>query len=403
MTEAHHQTPALFRNPSTLTSLHQLEAVQAIAGESVRSNARRVIKSWSGYRPTPLHRLSALATELGVGEIWCKDESGRFGLGSFKALGGAFALFCLLRDYVVERTGAEPPTVEDLESRKYSGVTRGFTVACATAGNHGRSVAWGAQRFGCRCVIFVSENVSHFRREAIAQYGAEVIEVQGSYDDSVREAARRSAEGGWTVISDTSYPGYTRIPKLVMQGYTAMVEEAFAQLPPSHTPTHIFAQAGVGGMAATILATAAARFGPDRPTFITVEPTKAACLYSSAIEGRPFTVRGALDTIMGALACGEVSLLAWDILHAGSDWFMVIDDADALRAMKKLAMPSGKDPVIISGESGGAGLAAVLCALRNERWRMQLGLNSVSRILLFGSEGATDPDLYAKIIGSPDV
>ena len=206
------------------------------------AEAKREITSWPGYAPTPLRRLKRLAARAGVAEIAYKDEAGRFGLGSFKAIGGPYAVCKLLRQKVQEQTGAIILSA-DLTSSRYANVTREITVTCATDGNDGRAVAWGAQTFGCRCVIYVHEAVSEGRRRAIAKYGAEVRRVPGTYDDAVRRAASDAATYGWFVVSDTSYEGYIDVPRDVMQGYSLMADEAMAQ---GAAPSHVFVQGGVG-------------------------------------------------------------------------------------------------------------------------------------------------------------
>jgi diaminopropionate ammonia-lyase len=359
------------------------------------AEAKREITSWPGYAPTPLRSLKNLAARVGVAEIAYKDEAGRFGLGSFKAIGGAYAVCKLLRQKVREKTGATIASA-DLTSSRYAGVTEKLTVTCATDGNHGRAVAWGAQTFGCRCVIYVHQTVSEGRCRAIEKYGAEVRRVAGTYDDAVRRAASDAATYGWFVVSDTSYEGYSDVPRDVMQGYSLMADEALAQGPP---PSHVFVQGGVGGLAAGQCAYFWERLGLARPHFIVVEPDKADCLYRSAVAGKPAVAPGTLDTIMAGLACGEVSLLAWQILQAGADGFMTIADSAAIECMRLLAEGRFGDPPIVAGESAVAGLAGVLIASADPKLRRNLKLGSESRILVFGTEGATDPDLYTRLVG----
>jgi diaminopropionate ammonia-lyase len=363
------------------------------------AEAKREITSWPGYAPTPLRRLKKLAAHAGVAEIAYKDEAGRFGLGSFKAIGGAYAVFKLLRKKVQQQTGVTISSA-DLTSARYINLTRAITVTCATDGNHGRAVAWGAQTFGCRCVIYVHETVSEGRCRAIAKYGAEVRRVPGTYDDAVRLAASDAATYGWFVVSDTSYEGYTDVPRDVMQGYSLMADEALAQGP---SPSHVFVQGGVGGLAAGQCAYFWERLGAARPRFVVVEPDKADCLYRSAVAGKPTTAPGTLDTIMAGLACGEVSLLAWKILEIGADDFMTIADEVAIDCMRLLAEGRFGDPPIVAGESAVAGLAGFLVASADPKLRRALKLGSDSRILVFGTEGATDPDLYTRLVGrSPE-
>ena len=274
-----------------------------------------------------------------------------------------------------------------------------ITVCTATDGNHGRSVAWGARTCGCRAVIYIHATVSEGRKAAMEAFGAEVRRVAGNYDDSVRQAASDATANGWFVVSDTSYDGYLEIPRDVMHGYAVMAEEAIAQLPSS--PSHVFVQGGVGGLAAAILAPFWWRLGAARPRFVVVEPETAACLYASAEAGRPAVVPGDLDTVMAGLAAGEVSLLAWEILEAGADGFMTVNDESARILMRRLAEGRDGDPPIVAGESAVAGLAGALAARQDPAMREQLGLGPESRVLVFGTEGATDPALYQEIVGRP--
>lgn len=367
-----------------------------ILGAGALAQAERELSTWQGYAPTPLHALPALARALGVQSLHYKDEGGRFGLGSFKALGGAYAVARLLCRELGARLGRTLDT-RDLQRPDIRALSAGITVTCATDGNHGRSVAWGAQLFGCACVIYVHATVSQGRAEAIAAYGAQVVRTPGNYDDAVRRAAADASAQGRFVISDTSYPGYMDVPRDVMQGYQLMVQEAAAQM--GARPTHIFVQAGVGGLAAAVCGYFWERDGAARPQFIVVEPERAACLLESARAGELRAVEGELDTLMAGLACGEVSLLAWEILEKGADAFCAIADAAAVDCMRLLAHPLGQDRAIVAGESAVAGVAAAIAALQSPQARAQLGLGADSRILFFGSEAATDPALYAQLVG----
>jgi diaminopropionate ammonia-lyase len=331
--------------------------------------AKAAITAWPGYKPTSLIALPSIAAEAGIAAAHVKDESRRFGLGSFKALGGAYAV-----GEQVARHG------------------RAITVTCATDGNHGRSVAWGAARAGCRAVIFVHETVSQGRVDAIAGYGAGVLRMPGTYDDAVRHAAKAARREGWIVVSDTSYEGYTEIPRAVMQGYRVMVAEALAQLP--QPPTHVFIQGGVGGVAAAV--TAQAAIDAPEARVIVAEPDRAACLLASARAGALRAVGGALDTMMAGLACGEPSLLAWQELDRNGFAFAAVPDDDVAPLMRRLA---AHDPRVEAGESAVAGLSVLLSAAADPRARAALGLGEESRVLLFSTEGATDPDLYRRIVG----
>jgi diaminopropionate ammonia-lyase len=389
----------LLHNPRAAADLPYAEEQRLTLSEEEFARARDEISAWPGYAPTPLLSLNGLADSIGIGQLSYKDESVRFGLSSFKALGGAYAVCRLLAREVRRLTYAESITTDDLLNAGFQEFTRDITVTCATDGNHGRSVAWGAQLFGCRCIIYIHATVSPGREQAIAQYGAEVVRVEGNYDDAVREADVDAGWHGRALISDTSYEGYTDTPKDVMQGYTVMVDEAIQQLPGGQLPTHIFIQGGVGGLAAAVCSLFWERYGERRPRFIVVEPRRADCIFQSIKHGRRRPASGDLNTIMAGLACGEVSLLAWEILRQGVDDVIIIDDNAAEDVMRLLAGGCGDDPPVVAGESAVAGLAGLIGAAQQAELRRQLDLNEDSRVLLFGTEGATDPVVYRRIVG----
>lgn len=374
------------------------QAQDAILSDAALNQARETISQWPGYAPTPLRRLPHLAQELGLAALDYKDEGGRFGLGSFKALGGAYAVARLLRRQLTEMLGHEV-TLADVTQHVYAAQAAKLTVCCATDGNHGRSVAWGAQNFGCNCVIFIHATVSEGRKQAIEAYGAEVRRCAGTYDDSVHEAQDTATAEGWFVVSDTSYEGYMEVPKDVMQGYEVMAAEAFDAL--AEPPSHIFLQTGVGGMAAAVAALAVRKWGADRPVIVLCDPDQSACFLESFRAGHPVAIEGDLDTLMAGLACGEVSALAWQILRDHADAVIALSDESAIAAMRRLAQPSGTDPAIVGGESAVAGLAALQLIKSDPAARAALGLTPQSRVLLFGTEGDTDPALYAKLVGMP--
>jgi diaminopropionate ammonia-lyase len=364
---------------------------RAGADDAMQFVARRI-----DYQATPLHALPALAAELGIGAILLKDEGHRFGLGSFKALGGSHAVLRLVLDQASERLG-RPVDASELPSPEVRAVAEGMTFACATDGNHGRSVAQGAELVGARAVIFVHGGVSDARVGAIAQFGAEIVRVAGTYDDSVAEAARVCADRGWIALSDTSWPGYERIPGLVMQGYTVMVREALEAMPAP--PTHVFVQAGVGGLAAAVAGHLAEVYGDERPTVVVVEPARAACVYASARAGGPVRIPHGKPTVMAMLECYEPSLVAWRILVRAADAFMTVDEHDAVEVMNRLARPRAGDPVIIAGESGGVGLAGLIRAAGDAEARAAIGLDARSIAFVINTEGATDPARYRELVG----
>jgi diaminopropionate ammonia-lyase len=356
----------------------------------------RDIRSWPNYQATPLHALNSMAKEADVASIRYKDESQRFGLKSFKALGGAFAVARQLQAAVQARTGKRPTTSALLAGDCKADVAE-LVVSCATDGNHGRSVAWGAQLFGCGCVIYVHSDVSEGRKVAIEAFGAKVIRTSGNYDASVRQADADAKANGRMIVSDTSYEGYMEIPKDVALGYTVMLDEIVQQLE-GEIPTHVFIQGGVGGLASAICGYFWDLWGSRRPRLVVVEPEQANCLQLSARAGKPVTVTGSLETLMAGLACGEVSALAWQILTVGADDFMTVSEEAVPATMRLLAKGFGQDPAIEAGESAVPGLAAVLIARNSSSISQALGLGTDSRVLVIGTEGATDPEVYRALV-----
>ena len=353
--------------------------------------ANKEITTWDNYEPTPLHFFPDMAKDAGVSSIAYKDENFRFSLKSFKALGGAYAVANLLikklKDIGITASS------KDLIAGTYKHETSKITVCCATDGNHGRSVAWGSLHFGCNCEIYIHRNVSVGREEAIAKYGAQVNRIKGNYDDSVRLAAEVADKNDYTVVSDTSYEGYTDIPKDVMQGYTVMVDESLKQL--DEMPTHVFLQGGVGGFPAAVVSFIVESL-EFPPIFEMVEPTNADCLFQSAVNEKPTVIHGELDTIMAGLACGEVSLLAWSILESYVPHFMSITDESIPKVMQLLA---NRDKPIVAGESAVTGLAGFLIACNDSDLKEKLSINESSKILFFGTEGDTDETMYEELVG----
>jgi len=387
-----------------MVMLNQLPAYRTpldpVDAETLGMGAAEEVERYLSFRdnpaPTPLHTLPSLAAKVGVGVIHVKDEGFRLGLGSFKALGGSYAVIRLVLEEAGRQLG-RAVDIANLQSPEVRTIASGMTVACATDGNHGRSVAQGAQLVGAKAAIFVHAGVSEERVAAIARFGAQMIRVTGTYDDSVAEAARVAAEKNWTIVSDTSWPGYERIPGLVMQGYTAMVREALRQLP--EPPTHVFVQSGVGGVAAAVFGYLSLVLEDRRPIFVVVDPARAACLYESARAGRPVKIAHGEPTVMAMLECYEPSLVAWRVLSRVADAFMTVDEDDAIAVMDHLARPIGDDPAIVAGESGGAGLAGLMRAATDPEIRSALHLNKASRVFVINTEGATDPQRYEELVG----
>ena len=391
----------VYRNPRAATrDARYASAGRRLLNDAGFAAAEEEITRWPGYEATPLRSLPALARKLGIAALQYKDEGGRFGLSSFKAIGGAYAVYRLLAKAVAAQHAGVRVTSRAMIDGAWRDIARSMTVTCATDGNHGRSVAWGARLFGCRCVIFVHENVSEGRCAAIAHYGADVRRVAGNYDDSVRHAAAEARRNGWTVVSDTTYEGYRDIPIDVMHGYGVMAREILRQT--FEPPTHVLVQAGVGALAASVCAAFWIAWGARRPSLVIVEPVAADCFFQSGLAGRPVEVTGSLQTVMAGLACGEVSPLAWEIVDAGANVYAEIDDRFALAAMRELARPAAGDPLIVAGETGASGLATLLAAAGHDAVWRELGLGATSRVLLIGSEGATDPAIYRRIVDGVD-
>jgi len=365
--------------------------------------ARRFHKQIPGYRMSALQGLPNLAFMFGVGGIWVKDESSRLQLNSFKVLGGSFALY----RYLQKQLGilGEDIPFAYLASDEVKKKVGDIIFASATDGNHGRGIAWAAKKLGFKCVIYVHSETSIRRIDAIKSNGAKVVIVDGNYDDAVRQIAIDAKINGWTIISDTSWDNYTEIPTWIMQGYLTMLTEAQEQFGGVGLvkPTHIFIQAGVGALAASVIGFYHALFGQDAPKCIVVEPDQADCLYQSALanDGKPHSVKGDLDTIMAGLSCGDPSPIAWDILKEDADCFMKVPDFIAAKGMRVYATPLNGDPFVISGESGAVTLGAFASIMQYselEELRKALGLNEDSQVMFVNTEGNTDPVHFRQII-----
>lgn len=369
-------------NPSLDRSAPYTAAERWILNLERHHTVRREIASWPGYAPTPLRGLSALAEQLGVGTIWYKDESPRFDLGTFKALGGAYGVLRVIQDEVARRTGQRDVTGHAVRRGDHADIAATITVTCATDGNHGRAVAWGAAAFGCRAVIYLPASASDAREDAIACFGAETRRVAGSYDDAVRTAQADARTHARFVVSDTSYDAYVNVPRDVMQAYTVLVAEALEQHSAGTPFTHVFVPGGVGGIAAAVVGHLWERLGADRPRLVVVEPSCAACLLTAAERGKPTPLHDVHHTIMDCLACGEVSPLAWYILERGADAFLAIPDRwidPAQHAVRAL------DPPIDAGPSGAAALAGLLAGAEHDP--DPLGLDADAHVLVLGTEG----------------
>ncbi len=386
-----------FPNPVANSKNVYSDAQRDVISIAKAANAIADIKTWPAYSETPLHSLEAMAKDAGLGALWYKDESQRFGLKSFKALGGAYAVACQLQNVLEAQLGKRPSIAELLDGQLKDALSE-IVVSCATDGNHGRSVAWGAQMFGCGCVIYIHRDVSEGRKQAMQAFDAEVIRITGNYDESVRQADLDAKANGRIIVSDTSYEGYMEVPKDVALGYTVMLAEIVEQLE-GEVPTHVFIQGGVGGLASAVAGYFWDLWGERRPRFVVVEPVEANCLQLSAKAGKPVVVDGDLNTLMAGLACGEVSALAWEILSNGADDFMTLSEEAVAETMRMLAKGYKSDPAIEAGESAVPGLAAAVIAAQQGEFSNALNLNAQSKVLVIGTEGATDPELYKQLVG----
>jgi len=351
------------------------------------------------YAPTPLTRLTSTARQLGLCDVYVKDESYRFGLNAFKVLGGSYAV----GRYLAQRLGipAEEMDFSALTAPETRAALGDITFVTATDGNHGRGIAWAARQFGQHSVVYMPKGSAAERLENIRAEGSDASITDLNYDEAVRLAYRQSLEKGWVTVQDTAWEGYRDIPTWIMQGYGTMGLEAFDQLP--ERPTHIFLQAGVGSMAAAMAGLFAALYGEDRPIITIVEPNKADCIFrtAQANDGALHFVTDDMDTIMAGLACGEPCTIGWEILSRCADHFISCPDYAAAKGMRILAAPAPGDESIVSGESGAAAFGCVATILTDPalaHLKEALGLDESSRVLFFSTEGDTDRTNYRAIV-----
>ena len=340
--------------------------------EKLITEAVTTIENWETYKPTPLIELDKLSSYLNINKIYYKDEGFRFDLKSFKALGGAFAVNKIVKE------------------------TKAKTVSTATAGNHGRSVAWGAQRLGIKCKIFISEFVSEDRAEAMRNLGADVIRVKGNYDASLKECINQSKKNQWEIVQDVSWEGYKTVPRYIMAGYTIMIKEIFDKIK-NEKISHVFLQAGVGGMAAAAIA-GFAKYSNNLPCFVTVEPKDAECVLQSIKNEKPTSINIQKESIMGGMSCGDVSSLAWEILKHSTNYSISISDEAVATTVALLKQKEFSNDEIIAGECGVPGVISLISAIKDKNICEKLKLNSQSNVLLIGCEGLTDFKMYNKLL-----
>ncbi len=352
-------------------SFRKDEILKNITKEQI-DDAYLTISKWDGYSQTPLLQLNKLSKELNLNKIYYKDESKRFNLKSFKALGGAYAV------------------------EKVTKGNKDITVSTATAGNHGRSVAWGAKRLGLKCKIFISEYVSDARGQAMQDLGADVVKVKGNYENSLVECIKQSTENNWQIVQDVAWKDYILVPTLTMAGYSVMMKEIVDQVD-NEEITHIYLQAGVGGMAGAMVA-GSVRYLKNTPKIIVIEPDSAACVMESIKSGKIEKVNIKKESLMGGMSCGEPSLVPWQILKKSVNNCMSLPDDDIGKAMKLFSNASFGDDKIIAGENSAPGVISLIASCNDENIKNKINLNSKSNVLLIGCEGDTDQEMYQKLI-----
>lgn len=364
---------------------------------------RNFHRSFSEYKVTPLHSLSELAKELGVSNIWIKDESYRFGLNAFKSLGGSYAI----GKYIAKKLNMDISELsfEMLNSKDIKEKLGDLTFVTATDGNHGRGIAWFANQIGQKSVVFMPKGSSEIRLNNIRKEGAEASITDLNYDDAVRLATKYADENNGVIIQDTAWDGYEEIPTWIMQGYVTLIDEAIDQINTldKGIPTHVFLQAGVGSFAGTVQGYLEYAFGNNRPITTIVEPNEAACIFKSAEinDQKPHAVTGFMETIMAGLNCGEPNTIGWNILRDYSDMYISCPDYVSARAMRILANPLNGDPKVVSGESGAVGLGILSLILEEDGLKEiaeKLNINKDSKILVISTEGDTDPENYKRIV-----
>ncbi len=340
--------------------------------KSDMDEAYKTISSWDNYFPTPLISLNKLSKELKLNKIFYKDESKRFHLKSFKALGGAYAV------------------------EKVTKGNKNIVISTATAGNHGRSVAWGSKKLELKCKIFISEYVSEFRAQAMRNFGADVIRVNGNYDNSLKECIKKSKENNWQIVQDVAWQDYKLVPKLTMAGYSVMMKEISEQIK-NQKISHIILQAGVGGMAAAMVA-GIAKYLDNVPKIIVVEPENAACVMESIKTGKIEKISIKKESIMGGMSCDKVSLLPWEILKNSISYCVTVPDNYISKTVKFLANGQLSNEKIIGGECSTPGIISLISLNNDAKIKREINLNETSNILLFGCEGDADEELYQKLL-----
>tara|TARA_B100000700_G_scaffold172669_1_gene190758 strand:- start:54 stop:1181 length:1128 start_codon:yes stop_codon:yes gene_type:complete len=353
------------------SNFNKNEILKILSSDDI-DEAYKVISNWDNYSPTPLISLNKLNNKLKLNKIFYKDESKRFHLKSFKALGGAYAVEKIIKG----------------NDKK--------VISTATAGNHGRSVAWGSQKNNLECKIFISEFVSESRAQVMRSFGADVIRIKGNYEDSLNECIKQSKKNNWQIVQDVAWEDYKLVPKLTMAGYSVMMKEVSEQIT-NEKISHVILQAGVGGMAAAMVA-GIARYLDHIPQIIIVEPDSAACVLESIKKGKIEKISIEKESIMGGMSCGEVSLVPWEILKNSVHFCVTVPDDYISKTVKYLANKEFSEEKIIGGECSTPGIASLIGLSNDHETRKKISLNENSNVLLFGCEGDADEELYQKLL-----
>ena len=348
--------------------------ILSILSKNEMDEAYRIISTWDNYSPTPLISLNKLSEKLKINKIFYKDESKRFNLKSFKALGGAYAV------------------------EKVSRGNKEIVISTATAGNHGRSVAWGSKKLGLKCKIFISEYVSEFRAKVMRSFGADVIRVKGNYDASLKECIKQSKQNNWQIVQDVAWQDYKLVPKLTMAGYSVMMKEISEQINKEQI-SHVILQAGVGGMAAAMVA-GIARYLDNVPKIIVVEPDNAACVLESVKAGEIKKISIKKESLMGGMSCDEVSLVPWEILKNSVSYCITVSDDYISKTVKFLSNSKFSDEKIVGGECSTPGIISLTGLCNDSKIKNEINLNENSNVLLFGCEGDADEELYQKLLNA---
>ena len=348
--------------------------ILSILSKNEMDEAYRIISTWDNYSPTPLISLNKLSEKLKINKIFYKDESKRFNLKSFKALGGAYAV------------------------EKVSKGNNEIVISTATAGNHGRSVAWGSKKLGLKCKIFISEYVSEFRAKIMRSFGADVIRVKGNYDASLKECIKQSKQNNWQIVQDVAWQDYKWVPKLTMAGYSVMMKEVSEQIN-NEQISHVILQAGVGGMAAAMVA-GIARYLDNVPKIIVVEPDGAACVLESIKAGELKKISIKKESLMGGMSCDEVSLVPWEILKNSVSYCITVSDDYISKTVKFLANCKFSNEKIVGGECSTPGIISLTGLCNDSKIKNEINLNENSNVLLFGCEGDADEELYQKLLNT---